>query len=165
MSNEQFEELFSAHFPSLRNYLYYRCGDPEIASDLAQEAFMKLWEKKDKIDLSNTVGLLYKISLDLWISKVRHQKVQKKYSAFIEEVDYHTPEDEADYQALVQSYEKALEEMPDNQREVFLMSRHDALKYNEISERLGIGVKAVEKRMKNALAFLRSALNYEKRKK
>ncbi|MCT4672116.1 MAG: RNA polymerase sigma factor [Prolixibacteraceae bacterium] len=165
MSIEEFEELFSAHFSSLRNYLYYRCGDPDIASDIAQEAFLKLWEKKDKFDSTgNLVGLLYKMSIDLWVSKVRHEKVQKKYSATVEEVEYQTPEDVVEYERLVGCYEQALVELPDNQREVFLMSRHDALKYSEIAARLGISVKAVEKRMKNALAFLRSALDYEKRK-
>ncbi|WP_394669603.1 RNA polymerase sigma factor [Halosquirtibacter xylanolyticus] len=164
MSNEEFEELFNAHFPSLRNYLYYRCGDPEVASDIAQESFMKLWEKKDRLEQSNTVGLLYKMSLDLWISRVRHEKVQKKYSAFVEDVEYRTPEDIVEYERLLRDYEQALVDMSDNHREVFLMSRHDALKYSEIADRLGISVKAVEKRMKNALAFLRSALDYEKRK-
>jgi RNA polymerase sigma-70 factor (ECF subfamily) len=40
------------------------------------------------------------------------------------------------------------------------MSRMDDLKYNEIAESLGLSVKAVEKRMKGALDFLRKALQY-----
>ena len=46
-------------------------------------------------------------------------------------------------------------ELPENQRVVFLMNRIDDMTYGQIAERLGVGVKAVEKRMHGALKFLR----------
>ena len=48
--------------------------------------------------------------------------------------------------------------MPEKQRVVFLMSRIDNLKYAEIADQLGLSVKAVEKRMKKALEFLRNEI-------
>ena len=48
--------------------------------------------------------------------------------------------------------------MPEKQRTVFLMSRMDHMKYHEIAERLDLSIKAVEKRMKLALAFLKERL-------
>ena len=51
--------------------------------------------------------------------------------------------------------EKAIEALPENQREVFLMNRIDKMKYREIAEALGISQKAVEKRMHKALLELR----------
>ena len=56
-----------------------------------------------------------------------------------------------EYSELKKKYEKTLMKLPIKQREVFLMSRVEELKYSEIAERLRISVKAVEKRMKKAL--------------
>jgi RNA polymerase sigma-70 factor (ECF subfamily) len=53
---------------------------------------------------------------------------------------------------------KVIADLPEKQREVFLLSRIDKKKYSEISDMLGISVKAVEKRMSQALIVLREKL-------
>ncbi|UCH13169.1 MAG: RNA polymerase sigma-70 factor, partial [Bacteroidales bacterium] len=56
------------------------------------------------------------------------------------------------------NYVKALSELSEKQRTVFLMARMEGLKYREIAERLNISIKAVEKRMSITLAYLKKAL-------
>ncbi len=159
MTREEFKSLFDEHFDPLRNYLYYRCGDEELATDIAQETFMKLWEKQLNKPPKEVVGLLYKMAKDAFISKYRRQQVEQEFIAKPpDKNESQSPEDELSYKELKSSYERALKEMPEKQREVFLMSRMDELKYQEIADRLDLSVKAVEKRMKNALQFLREAL-------
>jgi RNA polymerase sigma-70 factor (ECF subfamily) len=69
-----------------------------------------------------------------------------------------TPEKEMQYKELKEKYEVALANLGEKQRVVFLMSRLEGLKYTEIAERLGISVKAVEKRMNGALGTFRQVL-------
>ena len=130
-----------------------------MATDVVQEVFIKLWEKQPNNAPENLLPLLYKMSKDNMISKLRHQQVVRNYE---EAPHYHSETVATDTilkaNEVQEKYEKALGEMNEGQREVFLMSRNDELKYSEIAERLGISVKAVEKRMKNALAFLRKAI-------
>lgn len=59
------------------------------------------------------------------------------------------------FEQLKENYRLALNGMPEKQRTVFLMSRIENLKYTEIAEKVGISVKAVEKRMTKALEYLR----------
>ena len=73
-----------------------------------------------------------------------------------------TPEDLLEYDELSVKYEEVLSILPENQREVFLMSRMEDLTYKEIAGRLDIGVKAIEKRMSLALHTLRKELKYGK---
>jgi RNA polymerase sigma factor (sigma-70 family) len=65
-----------------------------------------------------------------------------------------------DYKQLQNNYQQALIQLPEKQRTVFMMSRMEELKYAEIAERLDISIKTVEKRMSNALFYLRKVLKY-----
>jgi RNA polymerase sigma factor (sigma-70 family) len=148
------------HFARVRNYVFYRSGDTELATDIAQETFLKIWEKHDSVKTQKVKGLLFKIANDLFISNYR--KSQRSFSFFQSyqtDGESRTPEDEFAFEQLKQSYNKALDRMPEKQRTVFLMSRAENLKYAEIAEMSGISVKAVEKRMKAALEFLAANVN------
>ena len=158
MTQVEFKNCFDKYFDSIRNFIYYRSGDKELATDIAQEVFMKIWEKRDKLGIDNK-GLLYKMASDLFISKLRRTKSELEYQQNFQ-FDYAnaSTEEDLDFNELKEKYEKALTRLPEKQRTVFLMSRNDSLKYHEIAEALKISTKAVEKRMKNALAFLKSEI-------
>jgi len=159
LTREEFKYIFDTHFTDVRNYLYYRSGDQELATDVAQETFIRLWEKNSDLVSDNLKALLYKIAGDILITQLRKRNVIMRYKArAIDEQYSESPHDLMRYKELLKNYEKALETLPDKQREVFLLSRMDGMKYFEIAENLGLSVKAVEKRMKNALQYLRDAI-------
>ncbi len=158
MTRAQFKEIFDHHFDSVRNYIYYRSGDADAATDIAQDTFLKIWEKQPA-DLSRISGLLFKIAGDEFISQYRRQKVVTKFRLNIKPGNIDgSPEEQLMFEELKGRYETALVNLPEKQRTVFLMSRMEQLKYHEIAERLGLSVKAVEKRMNLALAYLRTAI-------
>lgn len=159
MTREEFKNTFDTHFNGVRNYIYYRSGDQEMATDVAQETFMKLWEKQPELLNGSIKAFLFKIAGDIFISQLRKQNVAMKYKAIaVDEETGESPFELMKYNELLRNYEKALEKLPDKQRTVFLLSRMDGLKYFEIADNLGVSVKAVEKRMKNALEYLRKAI-------
>lgn len=127
-----------------------------MATDIAQETFMLVWEKQIIIDPKKVKGLLFKIAGDLFISQYRKQQVTFNFfHTFQPDNKSITPEDEINYQELKKAYDAALKSMPEKQRTVFLMSRVDELKYKEIADHLGLSAKAIEKRMTQALDHLR----------
>lgn len=162
MTQIEFKDLFDNHFDAVRNYTYYLSGDQELATDITQESFLKIWEKQRRHkDLLKIKGLLFKIAHDLFISYYRKQKVATSFVLSITEPDVsQSPEEKIQYLELKNRYEICLNKLPDKQRVVFLMSRIDNMKYHEIASANNISVKAVEKRMKNALSFLKKELNY-----
>jgi RNA polymerase sigma-70 factor (ECF subfamily) len=131
----------------------------EEASDLAQDVFLRIWEKQMDVDPKTAIRLLYKMAGDMHISKYRRDKLEMNYlnSLKTDRVDI-SPEDELKHKELFTNYTKALASLSEKQRTVFLMSRMEGLKYHEIAERLKLSVKAVEKRMNITLAFLKKAL-------
>jgi len=160
ISKAEFKELFDKYFDVIRTFIFYRCGNADIASDIAQDVFMKVWEKREQLNNHNLKSLLYKMANDMVISNYRKNNSYADFvqSMTFEDIETASPEDELHFAELASSYAKALEKMPETQRTVFMMSRNDELKYHEIAECLNISVKAVEKRMSAALQLLRTEL-------
>ncbi len=159
LDKTEFKVIFDKHFDELRRYIYYRCGDEETASDLAQEVFMRVWEKRSQLEKDYIKPLLYKMAGDCVVSDYRKRSVQAGFVQNMRiESEYLSPQDELQFEELKQQYEKALKHLTESQRTAFLMSRNDELKYQEIAERLQISVKAVEKRITETLRVLRTKL-------
>lgn len=131
-----------------------------MATDVAQDCFLCLWEKQPENDPVKIKRFLFKIGRDIFISQYRHSKVVAAFAFNGDHQQQHvtSPEDEYNYQELQKKYNQALTAMDVKLREVFLMSRNEGLKNREIAERLGLSVKAVEKRMTKALGELKRVL-------
>jgi RNA polymerase sigma factor (sigma-70 family) len=159
LTKEEFKVLFDHYFDSVRSYLFYRGASREQASDLAQDVFLRIWEKQLDVDPKSALRLLYKIAGDMFISQYRRVAIEQSYIGSLksDNSDF-TPEDQILYDQLFENYTKALSELSEKQRTVFLMSRMEGLKYHEIAERLDLSVKAIEKRMNITLAYLKKAL-------
>jgi RNA polymerase sigma-70 factor (ECF subfamily) len=156
LKKEDFKLLFNTYFEDVRRYVLYRSGDEDIATDIAQETFLRIWEKQMVLDPQRVKGLLLKIAGDLFISQYRRKQVATNFfNTFQPSNKSLTPEDEINFQELKNAYDAALKTMPEKQRTVFLMNRIDELKYKEIADQLGLSVKAIEKRMSQALEHLK----------
>ena len=151
-----FQEIYKSYAKPLRNFLYYKCGDLEKSEDLSQEALIKLWENCASVVFEKAKSYLYTIGQRLMINHIRHQKVVLN---FVKDKPQSVNQEDPEFSLREKEFgvilEKAISELPDIQRETFLMNRIDKLSYAEIAELLGISVKAVEKRMHNALATLK----------
>jgi RNA polymerase sigma-70 factor (family 1) len=159
LTREEFKKLFETWFEDVRRYILYRCGDGDLATDITQDVFMRIWEKQMKIEPETAKYLLIKIAGDLFVSRYRREKKAFDiFSTWQPAEKSLTPEDELNFRELKMVYEEALKTMPDKQRTVFLMNRIDNLKYREIAATLQLSEKAVEKRMSQALQHLKGFL-------
>ena len=162
MTQQEFKTCFDDWFDDIRNYISYRSYDPELATDITQEAYMKLWEKDLEYRGMQTRSLLYKIANELWISTYRKKQSEKNY-AETQVLDFQENTTEENYNAeqLQDKISKSLAELPEKRRTVFLLSRMEGLTYQQIATQLDISVKAVEKRMSLTLETLRKKLKDE----
>ncbi len=158
---QDLKKLYDEYFESLRGFLYYKCGDIDVADDLVQETFIKVWNKRDDIQMETVKSLLYTVANNLLMNHFNHEKVVREHqkSASVEvSTNSTSPQFQMEEAEFEQKLNKVIESLPPDCREVFLMNRIDKLKYAEIAERLNLSVKAIEKRMSKAISMIRDSL-------
>jgi len=162
MTLVEFKQIFDTYHTAIKNYLYYKSGDIDLAEDLTQDVFMKVWDKRTDINSETVKSLLYTIAGNMLLNKYRHDKVVLSFTERNkDQYNEQSPEYALEEKEFKQQLEDTLSAMSEKQRDVFLMNRIDELTYKEIAERLELSVKAVEKRMHGALVYLRERVNHK----
>jgi len=157
--NETYKHLFNEHSASIRNFIYYKCGDIQQAEDIAQEAFIKLWDNCSKVVFEKARSFLYTVARNSFLNEVAHKKIVLQHQVHLpSDRTNESPEFLLEEKEFMVKLKKVIADLPEKQREVFLLSRIDKKKYSEISEMLDISVKAVEKRMSQALIRMREQI-------
>lgn len=157
-----FREIFDLYYDGLRNFAYFKTGDGQLADDVVQDAFLKLWSLRHKVRKDTVKALLYTMTTNIIKNQYKRRQVEYRFSRLISSDNR---SESADSNMLTFEFqrklEKAIAQIPDGPRIVFLMSRIEGLNYNEIADRLNLSVKAIEKRMSEALRILRSHIEYK----
>lgn len=162
IEKDGFVELFTQMYQPVKNYVYYKVGDIQVAEDVAQETFIKIWEKRNKIRQNTVRSLLYTIASNLCKNRFEHQQVVFDFANnYNRNQTSNSPEFELELKEFNDKLQTAIGNLREKQRTVFLMNRMDDLTYNQIAENLGLSVKAVEKRMRNALSELKKTIDHK----
>lgn len=155
----QFEHVFKTQFRKLHDYAWRILKDEAAAEEMVQQVFYKLWERPGLPEGSLT-AYLYRAVHNESLNYLKHQKVKAGYEK--QALTAQHREDAKDNTGLRELREKidlALNELPEQCRTVFQLSRFEELKYREIADKLGISVKTVENHMGKALKILRNKLS------
>jgi RNA polymerase sigma-70 factor (ECF subfamily) len=95
----------------------------------------------------------------MFLNDIKHQKVVQNYRKHNENKSTNeSPEFIMLEKEFMEKLESTIDNLPEKQREVFLMNRIEKMKYKEIALHLDISVKAVEKRMHQALVVMRKEI-------
>lgn len=154
-----FASIFNTHSRTIFNYIYYKFGNEEKAYDAVQEAFIKLWENCAKVSPEKARSFVYTVANNLYLNVIKADKVRLKHRENTVGATHESPEFIMEQEEFGRKLDKALQDLPDNQRTTFLLNRIDGKKYNEIAALEGVSVKAIEKRMHLALKTLREQID------
>ena len=156
---EFFKSIFELYAKDLKRFLYFKTQDMDLAEDILQDSFVKLWENCNKVEYSKVKSYLFTVANNMFLNIKKHEKVIWKHQKqHIKQANNETPEFLLLEQEFLIKIEKAISDLPEKQRTVFLLNRIEKKKYKEIAEMLDISIKTVEKRMHFALKAMREKI-------
>ena len=156
-----YESAFKTHYKALHGYAYTIVKDDVMAEEMVQHVFFKLWKNREDIAIHHSIAAyLYRAVYNESLNYLKHLKVKAEYRAHAARTMDHaqSASENLKLNELSRHLDKALQELPEQCRTIFQMSRFEELKYLEIAARLGISVKTVENQMGKALRILRMNL-------
>lgn len=159
-NEHSFKSLFNTYCQKLINFSRRYVLDKEIAENIVQDVFVKVWTNRDNLDhTKNIKTYLFTAVKNNSFKYLRHLNVERAYS----EITFDTKEDfdpmkNIEKNETVNQIKIEINKLPEKCQEIFSMSKIDKLKYSEIADILNISVKTVETQMGRALKKLRENL-------
>ncbi|THU39567.1 RNA polymerase sigma-70 factor [Niastella caeni] len=151
-----FESYYKEHFKTYFLVAYKFVKSVPVAQEIVNDVFLKIWEDAGKIMIESSLkAYIYKAVVNRSINVLNKQQKELQNQRalallppeFYEETQLETNELKA------QLY-KAIENLPEQCKKVFQLSRFEGLKQQEIADKLGLSIKTVKNHITQALKTL-----------
>lgn len=151
-----FRQLFSRYHQQLGAYIFRITNSYELAEEIVQDIFLKIWLNREVLaNVQNFKAYLFVLSKNYALNHLRRLSREQLLKNRWEEECMKSliPEDITDspYYSLL---DEAIDQLPPQQQKVYLLSRHERLKYSEIAEHLNLSRETVKKYLKIATASI-----------
>jgi RNA polymerase sigma factor (sigma-70 family) len=167
------EQTVEAERGRLFNFIKKRVSDPGDAEDILQDVFFQLWQGYDTIEsLEKITSWMFRVARNKIID--RYRKLKPKSFSEIESIRYDddapllladiigdsssSPDDLYTRELIWDSIEEVLEEMPKDQRDVFVWHELEDLSFKEMSVKAEVSINTLLSRKRYAVNYLRKRL-------
>ncbi len=160
---EAFRKIYETFCDPLYRFASSYLKDEFESEEIVQDVFLKVWEKRAEVDVQKSFkSYLYRITVNKVFNELKHRVVRQKYEQQAMRTDHHTeetPESSIQFHELNEKLEQLLDELPAQQRTIFVMSRWKGHSNAEIAEQLNLSIRTVENQIYRATRFLKLHLN------
>jgi RNA polymerase sigma-70 factor (family 1) len=156
-----FSSLYYKYHHRLGIYLYQLTSSRPFAEEILQDVFCKVWEKRDQLPaIENFQTWVFTIAKNQALNALRSmvserlkKKVWEKDQVDMPGLDQVTAEDQ------LQLIDKAISQLPPQQKKVFMLSRYKRLKYIEIAQELNLSKETIKSYLQIATSSIRKYVN------
>ena len=156
------EELFNYYYPRLLNFSIKFLKIEDGIDDIIQEVFVKIWQNRKKINSQSTFNsYIFTITRNLLLNELRSRLNNEKTRDEIRSLSMaqeYSSTDEIEYRDVKEKVDQLINNLPERQKEIFILSRTEGLSHKEIAEKLGINTKTVEYHITLAVKYLKDNL-------
>ena len=153
--------IFEQHYRMVCSVIRRYIHDPGLEEDMAQEVFVRFWEKRHQIAVeSNLSAYLRRMAVNEALAHLR-RKTRFAPDELPEQLPAYTAgaaDEQLHASEMQKAIDRAIAALPDRCRLIFQLSRHEDMSYREIADNLEISIKTVENQMGKALRVLREEL-------
>jgi RNA polymerase sigma-70 factor (ECF subfamily) len=169
-NNEAYKSLFDNYYTCLLLYANSIINNIDISKDILQDVFLKLWERRRDLKVESSVkSYLYAAVRNSCLDYLKHLQVEKKYMDYSfaalkeKELDYFIElfpsPDEGNPEKYLEEIAAAIENLPEQCRKIFKLSRYEGMKNSAVSRQLNLSTRTVDTQIYRALKTIRQKLN------
>ncbi len=158
-----YRQLFETYYPQLVVFACKYLQDLEASRDIVQECFLHIYESRQTIAIQTSLkAYIFSAVRNRCLNHAKHRKVREKYRHSIQAEG--NPADQ-DLEGMIDAVEleariyEIVSALPDKCRQIFIMSRIDGKKNQEIATVLNISIRTVETQISKAIKSLREKLS------
>lgn len=142
-----FRVLFNLYHHHLGNYIFHITKSQELTQEAVQDVFVKIWTNRASLaEINNFKAYLFVISKNHALNCLKKIASEKALTTHLDLWNYDVQSEEADIdKERYTLVDQAIDQLPKQQKIVYLLSRHERLQYSEIANRLSISPKTVKK--------------------
>ncbi len=151
-------ELFDRYHSPLYNFYARLTGDRGLSEDLVQEVFLRILKyRQTYAQKSSFRAWMYQIARNTRLDHLRKQRPQTEWTPEMSPAIL--PADPAQQQQESALLHRALMRLPEEKREILILSRLQELKHDEIAHLMGCGTNTVKVRVHRALLELKEVFH------
>lgn len=159
---------FNTLFETYYFQLYFHCrkyiSDPEEAKDLLQNVFLRLWEKREAIEIEVSLNAyLFRCVQNECLNHIRSLRPNLSLSEvegepFLCSDGLGSPDAETESREIERTIDSAIDTLPEQCKRIFIMSRMEGVRNKEIADRLSLSVRTVDTQIYRALKIMKNKL-------
>lgn len=154
-----FRQVFDKYWPQVYGSSLRLCKSPELAKDLSQDIFVRLWESRARLkELNKPESYLYILSRNLVLDHLRKKVFDTTHIDYL--VEYFqdasiNPQEKTEFRELELTLQQAVDTLPEKQKQVYQLSRLQGLTHEQIAAQLGISEVSSKTYIVRALQHIR----------
>ena len=151
-----FEKVFRENYKSLYLFAENFVCDAQLAEDIIQSVFLKLWETDETTTISNLKGYLYRATKNACITHLGHlQMIDRHKDKLVEALVYSQNLDVEEDVELQKKIKDAINKLPPQCQKIIYLKIYGGLKNEEIAEEMDISVNTVRTQVFRGYKMLR----------
>ncbi|PMD90442.1 RNA polymerase subunit sigma-24 [Siphonobacter sp. BAB-5405] len=154
-----FEAIYSQYWYPMFLVAYRKLNDREVAEEMVQDIFVKLWERKASVSINRLSYYLFSAVRYAVIDQIRARVTREQYLSYYQ--SFLSTEDSSTEEAIIlndlrSALEDSLQTLPEKSRQVFTLSYFENWSVTQIAHHIQLSEKAVEYHLTKAVKFLRT---------
>lgn len=160
-----YETLFNHYFDPVYSTAFMYCKSRELARDVVQQVFLKVWEKREGLrEVRDAEAWLHTAARNQVLHAFKKEANRDKYLKYISSIQGNTDTSDSHLLKLEQQQliDKAINTLPPKYLNIYKMSREQGLTYAQIAAQMALSRETIKEYMAKALKNIRTALEQDK---
>ena len=154
-----FREIYNRYWAKLYLYAFNILKDKDICEDIIQQIFTDIWVRREKLTIKNLQAFLYGAVRRQIAYHLRGIKITVEHEEYFANVLLDKKiEEKLEFDEFSNKIQELIQELPEQRRKIFLMSRFENLSNQEIADKLDISLQTVKNQISTSLKYLRESL-------